>query len=76
MPSKLLHLTASMRIIAKHANMRRVSIAAAQDTVKALAFTAARDRLLEEDKPLVVKLERACGCTIAELAVHAEDWAR
>jgi len=68
-----LHLTASMRVIKGHEGgrvtiawaMRRVSEAAAARAEK----SADKDLLL-----LAAKLERACGCSIDELAKIAETW--
>ena len=68
-----LHLTASMRVIKAHEG-GRVSVAWAKRRVAeaAAAWTgqsAGKDLLL-----LAAKLERACGCSIDELATIAETW--
>jgi hypothetical protein len=68
-----LHLTTSMRVIKTHEGgrvtigwaKRRVAEAAAAEAAK----SADRDLLL-----LAAKLERACGCSIVELAKIAEAW--
>jgi len=70
-----LHLTASMRTLRAHGGggrmptiawtKRKVEEAAAART----AQSSDQDLLL-----LAAKLERACGCTIAELAKIASTW--
>jgi len=67
-------LTASMRVIKAHEG-GRVTIAWAKRRVAEAA--AARDAK-SADKDLLLlaaKLERACGCSIDELAKIAEKWA-
>ena len=64
-----LHLTAAMRVIKAH-DGGRVSVAWAKRRVlQAAAQWVDRDLLA-----LRAKLERACGCSIDELAKVAETW--
>ena len=64
-----MHLTASMRVIKAHEG-GRVTIAWAKRRVaEAAGETTDRELLV-----LRGKLERACGCSINELATIAENW--
>lgn len=68
------HLTASMRVIRTFELSGRVSVAGARDEVLGLAMRLARGTATERDGRLIEKLEKACGCSLAELAVFADDW--
>jgi RNA 3'-terminal phosphate cyclase len=69
-----LHLTASMRVVASHLHMRRVPVAAARRNVLEAAKRVDDESLTPEIVMLVARLEKATGCSIAELAKHAEGW--
>lgn len=68
------HLTASMRVIRAHLKMRHVTVQDAHDDVKALALRAVDGTLHEDDARLIAKLEKACGCSLSELAIYADGW--
>lgn len=67
-------LTASMSVIRSHLRQRHVSIEVARETIKRAALVVGSDAAGPETEGLVSKLDKATGCTIAELAAHAEDW--
>lgn len=76
-PMTATHVTICMRIVASHRNMRHISVDAARGEVLALADDAERGLIVagtEKDR-LREKLERATGCTLAELAKIARGWA-
>jgi hypothetical protein len=66
-----LHLTASMRVVASHLHMRRVSVDIARDTVQEAAQRVAAGSITPEIESLRARLEKATGCPIAELAQHS-----
>jgi hypothetical protein len=68
------HLTASMRVIRAHLRQRHVSIDVARDAIKRAALIAGSDAAGPETQALVARLEKATGCSIAELATCAEEW--
>jgi hypothetical protein len=70
---RLLHLTASMRVVRTHLR-RHVSIDVARDLIKRAAFDMQAGPLAPETERLVARLEKATGCSIDELARHAEGW--
>ena len=67
--SQTLHLTAAMRVIKSHEG-GRVTVAWAKRRVLEAAGEWVDRDLLE----LRAKLERACGCSIDELAKIAARW--
>lgn len=68
------HLTATQRAIRAFERSGQVSIEAARDQVQDLALRRARGTSTERDGRLIDKLEKACGCSLAELATFADDW--
>jgi hypothetical protein len=68
------HLTASMRVIASHAHMRRVTVEAAREQVLRVADRFAAGGVSREDDRLAAALTKATGCTVGELAVLAKGW--
>ena len=75
-PPVALHLTASMRVVASHLHMRRVSVEIARDTVLEAAQRIETGSITPEIETLRARLEKATGCGIAELAQHAQGWPR
>jgi hypothetical protein len=68
------HLTATMRVIASHLHIRHVSVGTAREEVLELAQRLAQGVAGPESESLAGRLERATGCSIAELAIHAQEW--
>ena len=68
------HLTASMQVLRAHQRRRHVTVADAREAVKEAALMTATGMPGPETQALVAKLEKVTGCSIADLAVHAEDW--
>ena len=66
------HLTAAMRVVKANAGggSRMPSIA----WTKSMILEAADEEAEPDALRLRAKLERACGCTITELARIAETW--
>jgi hypothetical protein len=73
-PQKPLHLTASMKVVRAHQRRRHVSIEDTRRAVQEAALRIAQGVAGPETHELAAKLEKMTGCSIAELAVHAEDW--
>jgi hypothetical protein len=63
-----------MRAIRAHLRQRHVSIDVARDAIKRAALIAGSDAAGPETEGLVARLEKVTGCSIAELAAHAEEW--
>jgi hypothetical protein len=72
--TKELHIALSCRIVAKHANMRSVSIEAVRKNIARLAHDAGTHAELERDKLLREELERRTGLTINELQQLTKEW--
>ena len=68
------HLAASMRVVASHLHMRRVTIDTARDAVLDAARTVKAGTATPEIVTLVDRLEKVTGVDIAELGNDAEDW--
>ena len=68
------HLTASMQVIRAHQRRRLVTVDDARRAVLELAQRMADGVVGPETRRLAEKLEELTGCTIAELAVLAEQW--
>ena len=66
-----LHLTASMRAVKAHGHATRLPDIA---STKRRVLEAAEETTDPDLLRLRERLERACGCTIAELAKAAETW--
>jgi hypothetical protein len=73
-PPKPLHLTASMQVVRAHQRRRHVSIEDTRDAVQEAALRAAHGVANPETQEFAAKLEKMTGRSIAELAVHTEDW--
>ena len=71
---KALHLAATMQVVRAHQRRRGVIVSDARDAVKEAALRTAQGVAGPETQSLVVKLERASGASIAELAMAAEQW--
>ena len=71
---KALHLTASMKVVRAHQRRRHITVEDARNAVKAAALLSAEGVAGPGTADLVTKLEKMTGCSIAELAVLAEDW--
>jgi hypothetical protein len=61
-------------VIRKHLGRRYVSIATARDLIQRTAHELEVEVDVRESARLAALLERATGCSIAELAIHAEQW--
>lgn len=73
-PQKPLHRTASMQVVRAHQRRRHVSIEDTRRAVQEAALRIAQGAAGPETEQLAAKLEKMTGCTIAELAVHADQW--
>ncbi len=73
-PSPPKHMAASMRVVASHAHVRHVSLAAARDEVQQAASRIESGTAGPETERRVARLEKVTGCAIAELAKHAQPW--
>ena len=73
-PSDSDALAASMRVVASHLHMRRVTIDTARDAVLDAARTVKAGTATPEIVTLVDRLEKVTGVDIAELGNDAEDW--
>jgi hypothetical protein len=67
-------LAASMRVVASHLHMRRVSIADTKDEVLDAAKRVKGGTATPELETLVARLEKVTGVGIGELAKAAEGW--
>ena len=72
--TKPLHLTAAMQVVRAHQRRRHVTVADTRDAIKEAALHNATGAPGPETVPLVAKLEKATGCSIAELVTYAEHW--
>ena len=63
-----------MKVVRAHQRRRHVSIEDTRRAVQESALRIAQGVAGPETQELVAKLEKATRCTIAELAVHAEQW--
>jgi len=68
---KLLHITASLRVVAKHRHMPKVSMETARDIIERAAVAPS---LSHEDQLMVDDLERVTFVPIAELAELTKKW--
>lgn len=73
-PPEATHLTASMRVVATHVHMRHVTAAQAREEVLQAAMRVADGSETPEILTLRLRLEKATGVPIAELAKHAASW--
>jgi hypothetical protein len=71
---KTIHLTAAMQVVRVHQRRRYITVEDARHAVQTAALRTAQGIGGPETAELVAKLEKATGCGIAELAMHAEDW--
>jgi hypothetical protein len=53
---------------------RHVTVGDARVAIKEVALNTATGAPGAETQALVTKLEKATGCTIAELTMHSEQW--
>ena len=72
--SSALHLTASIKVVRAHQRRRHVSIEDTRRAVQEAALRIAQGVAGAETQELAAKLEKMTGVSIAELAVHAEEW--
>jgi hypothetical protein len=63
-----------MRVIRSHLHMRHVSGAAARDEIVAAAMRVEMGSVTPEIVSLALRLEKATGVTLPELAKCAETW--
>jgi hypothetical protein len=70
------HLAATIQIVSAQRRGRHVTIAEAHRTVREAALRVAQGTAGPETQLLVAKLQKVTGSSIAQLAMHAEDWAR
>jgi hypothetical protein len=68
------HLAVSMRVVASHLHMRRVTIDTARDEVLNAAQQLQASTAGPETKTLAARLEKVTGVGIVELAKAAQDW--
>jgi hypothetical protein len=68
------HLAASMRVVASHLHVRRVTIDTARDEVLDAARRIKTSTAGPETLGLVARLEKVTGASIAELGKAAEAW--
>ena len=68
------HLTASMRILRFHLGRPALTVADAHDKIKDLALRLGTEAVTRDDQVLEMKLQKATGVSVAELAIHAEHW--
>ena len=71
---RAIHLTIAMQVIRAHQRRRHVTVDDARRAVQEAALRMAQGAAGPETETLAAKLEKLTGCSIAELAVHAEDW--
>ena len=67
------HLGASIPVVCAHLK-QDVSVSRARDEIRHAALRLSADMAGASVKSLAAKLEHATGCTIAQLAAHAERW--
>jgi hypothetical protein len=63
-----------MKIVRAHQRRRHVSIEDARRAVHEAALRIAEGVAVPETEQFAAKLEKMTGVSIAELAVHAEQW--
>ena len=63
-----------MQVVRAHQRRRHVSIEDTRRAVQEAALRIAQGAAGPETEQLAAKLEKMTGCTIAELAVHADQW--
>ena len=68
------HLAASMRVVASHLHMRRVTIDTARDAALDAARAAKAGTAGPEISTLIARLEKVTGVGIAELGKAADGW--
>ncbi len=68
---RLLHIAASLRVVAKHRHVPGISIAPARKEIQRFAASTVR---MKEDERLVEELERVTILSIDELATLSEKW--
>jgi len=68
------HLTASMKVLRAHQRRRHVTVDDVRSAIKDAAPLAGIGDPGPETQALVARLQKATGCSIAELAMYAEDW--
>ena len=69
-----LHLTASMKVVRATQRRRHVTLGDVREAIKNAAYLTGIGDPGLETRALVARLEKATGVSIAELAIHAEDW--
>ena len=67
--SRPLHIAASLRVVAKHLHMPKLSIATARAAVERAAKPTTN-----EERAMVEELERVTGLSIAELVERSKAW--
>ena len=68
------HLTASMQVIRAYQRRRLVTVEEARRAVSEVAQKVADGLAGPQTLRLAEQLEKMTGCTIAELARHAQHW--
>ena len=63
-----------MQVVRAHQRRRHVSIDDTRRAVQEAALRTAQGVAGPETQELAAKLEKMTGCSIAELALHAEQW--
>ena len=63
-----------MKVVRAHQRRRHVTVEDARNEVQTAALRTAEGVGGPETANLVAKLEKATGCSIAELAVYSEQW--
>jgi hypothetical protein len=69
-----LHIAACLKIVAKHRNMKSISVEGAREAIKRLASYGESDAELKADSRLREHLERSTGMDIKELATLTGRW--
>jgi hypothetical protein len=63
-----------MKVVRAHQRRRHVTVEETRHAVQEAALRIAQGIAGPETLALAAQLEKMTGCSIAELAVHAEDW--
>ena len=69
-----LHLTAAQQVVRAHQRRRHITVDDARRAIVEAAVFMADGDPGPETRALVEKLEKATGCSISQLAVHADQW--
>jgi hypothetical protein len=70
---RTLHLCASIAVVCAHLK-QKVSVGRARDEIRHTALRLSANMAGPSARSLAAKLEHATGCTIEQLATHAERW--